>query len=154
VYRLGVAAALRRAVVSLAGAAAPFITVAVLWQAFAMYGPFPPRLFPGVDKIVATFVRLLFNGILPAHALATLARLGVAFALGAVAGVLVGMLMGRSRWAERLLVPIVSAAAIAASSSRTSPSFSPGGPRSATWSSDFKYGVSRRPSARRRRAGS
>src|SRR5262249_56258547 len=73
-----------------------------------MYGPFPPRLFPGVDKIVATFVRLLFNGILPAHALATLARLGVAFALGAVAGVLVGMLMGRSRWAERLLVPIVS----------------------------------------------
>jgi len=31
-----------------------------------------------------------------------------AFALGAVAGVLVGMLMGRSRWAERLLLPIVS----------------------------------------------
>jgi NitT/TauT family transport system permease protein len=108
VYRLGAAAALRRAVVSLAGAAAPFITAAVLWQAFAMFGPFPPRLFPGVDKIVTTFVRLVFNGILPAHALATLARLAVAFALGAVAGVMVGMLMGRSRWAERLLLPVVS----------------------------------------------
>src|SRR4029453_13667924 len=93
---------------SLAGAAAPFITAAVLWQAFAMYGPFPPRVSPRVEKIVPPFVPLLFNGILPAHALATLARLGVAFALGAVAGVLVGMLMGRSRWAERLLLPVVS----------------------------------------------
>jgi len=108
VYRVGAAAALRRAVASLAGAGAPFITVAVLWQAFAMYGPFPPRLFPGVDKIVTTFARLTLTGILPTHALATLARLGIAFALGAVAGVLVGMLMGRSRWAERLLLPIVS----------------------------------------------
>src|SRR5262249_44556210 len=73
-----------------------------------MYGPFPPRLFPGVDKIVRTFVRLTFTGILPTPALPPLARLGIAFALGAVAGVLVGMLMGRSRWAERLLLPIVS----------------------------------------------
>src|SRR5262245_62703150 len=73
-----------------------------------MYGPFPPRLFPGVDKIVTTFIRLTFNGILPTHALATLARLGIAFALGAVVGVLVGMLMGRSRWAEQLLLPVVS----------------------------------------------
>ena len=92
----------------MAGAATPFITVAILWQAFAMFGPFPPRLFPGVDKIVSTFFHLVFNGILPAHALATLLRLAAAFALGAAAGVTVGMLMGRSRWAERLLLPVVS----------------------------------------------
>ena len=107
-YSRGVSTTLRHALASAAGIAAPFLTVAILWQAFAMFGPFPPRLFPGVDKIVATFARLTLSGILPAHALATLGRLGVAFVLGAIVGVTVGMLMGRSRWAERLLLPIVS----------------------------------------------
>ncbi len=53
-------------------------------------------------------MRLIVSGILPAHALATLGRLAVAFVLGAIVGVTAGMLMGRSRWAERLLLPIVS----------------------------------------------
>src|SRR5262249_56674471 len=62
----------------------------------------------GVDKVVAAFVRLTVSGILPTHAGATLLRLAVAFVLGAAAGVAIGMLMGRSRWAEQLLLPIVS----------------------------------------------
>jgi NitT/TauT family transport system permease protein len=107
-YSRGVSTTLRHALASAAGTAAPFLTVAILWQAFAMFGPFPPRLFPGVDKVVATFARLIVSGILPAHALATLGRLALAFVLGAIVGVTVGMLMGRSRWAERLLLPIVS----------------------------------------------
>jgi ABC-type nitrate/sulfonate/bicarbonate transport system permease component len=107
-YSRGVWTTLRHALASAAGTAAPFVTVAILWQAFAMFGPFPPKLFPGVDKVVTTFVRLIVSGILPAHALSTLLRLAVAFALGALVGVTVGMLMGRSRWAERLLLPIVS----------------------------------------------
>jgi len=73
-----------------------------------MLGLMPPQLFPGVDRIVATFVRLIANGVLPIHALSTLARLAVGFALGAVAGVLLGLVMGRSRWAEDVLLPLVS----------------------------------------------
>jgi NitT/TauT family transport system permease protein len=73
-----------------------------------MWGPFPPRLFPGVDKIVRAFVRLTLNGVLPLHALTTLVRLVAGFALGAVVGVVLGLVMGRSRWAEELLLPIVS----------------------------------------------
>ncbi len=46
--------------------------------------------------------------MLPAHALATLARLVVGFALGAVVGVLIGLAMGRRRWAEDVLLPVVS----------------------------------------------
>ena len=107
-YSRGVSTPLRRALASAVGAAAPFVTVALLWQAFAMFGPFPPQLFPGVDKVVVTFVRLIVNGILPTHAAATLLRLAAAFVLGAAVGVAVGMLMGRSRWAERLLLPMVS----------------------------------------------
>ena len=81
---------------------------ATLWQAFAWWGPFPPKLFPGVDKIASAFVRLTVTGILPVHAFWTLVRLVVGFGLGAALGVAVGMAMGRSRWAEDLLLPIVS----------------------------------------------
>lgn len=86
----------------------PFLVGGVLWQAFALYGPFPPKLFPTVDKIAATFARLITDGILPVHALSTILRLIVAFLLGAVVGVALGLAMGRFRWAEDLLVPVVS----------------------------------------------
>src|SRR5206468_1605155 len=75
---------------------------------FALWGPFPPKLFPGVDKIAATFVRLLLNGVLVIHALGTIARLVAGFAIGGVLGVALGLAMGRSRRAEELLLPIVS----------------------------------------------
>lgn len=81
---------------------------ALVWQAFATWGPFPPKLFPGIGAIVAAFVRLTVEGILPLHAAQTLLRLVAGFALGAVAGVTIGVLMGRFRVAEDLLVPIVS----------------------------------------------
>ena len=86
----------------------PFVVGALLWQAFATWGPFPPKLFPGVEKIVAAFFRLILNGILPLHAAWTLGRLVAGFALGAVVGVALGMAMGRSRWAEDVLLPMVS----------------------------------------------
>ncbi len=99
---------LRRAALSLAQLALPFVVVAILWEGFALLGPFPPRLFPRIGKIVSAFVRLIVTGILPLHAAETLLRLAAGFFLGAVVGVTVGMLMGRYRWAEDLLVPVVS----------------------------------------------
>ena len=84
------------------------MVVGLLWQAFALYGPFPPKLFPTVDKIVSAFVRLILNGVLPIHAASTLLRLVVGFLLGAVVGVALGLVMGRSRRAEDVLVPVVS----------------------------------------------
>ena len=84
------------------------MVVAILWQAFALYGPFPPKLFPTVDKIAWAFVRLTVDGVLPIHALSTLLRLVIGFVLGAVVGVALGLVMGRSRTAEDILVPVVS----------------------------------------------
>src|SRR5206468_8284642 len=86
----------------------PFVVTALVWQAFALWGPFPPKLFPGIDKIVAAFVRLLLSGVLVVHALSTIARLVAGFAIGGVLGVALGLVMGRSRRAEELLLPIVS----------------------------------------------
>jgi NitT/TauT family transport system permease protein len=64
--------------------AVPFILVAAIWEAVARAGVFPARLFPALETIAATFWRLTIDGILPHHALETLARLGAGFALAAL----------------------------------------------------------------------
>ena len=90
------------------GAAAPFLVVGALWEIVARSGVFPPRLFPPLEEIAATFARLTAAGILPHHAAATLWRLAAGFAIAALAGVLLGIAMGRSRRAEAFLLPLVS----------------------------------------------
>jgi NitT/TauT family transport system permease protein len=89
----------------------PFLVVGAIWEAVARAGVFPPRLFPSLETIAAAFWRLTVNGILPHHALDTIVRLGAGFALAAVVGVTVGILMGRSRRAEDIFLPLVSIAA-------------------------------------------
>ena len=99
---------IRRLLGPLAEAVAPFLVVAILWQGFALLGPFPAKLFPSIEKIVATFFRLIGNGILPVHGLTTILRLITSFLLAAVLGVVVGITMGRYRWAEDFFLPLVS----------------------------------------------
>ena len=86
----------------------PFIVVAAIWEAVARAAVFPPRLFPSLEVIAAAFWRLTLNGILPHHALDTVIRLGLGFALAAIAGVAIGIAMGRSRHAEDVFLPLVS----------------------------------------------
>lgn len=89
-------------------AAFPFAVVAALWELVAHSGAFPRRLFPPLEEVAATLARLTAQGILPHHAAETLFRLALGFAIAAVAGVLIGILMGRYRRAEDLLLPLVS----------------------------------------------
>ncbi len=86
----------------------PFIVVGALWETVAHLGLFPPRLFPPLEAVAAALVRLTASGTLPHHALDTLARLIAGFALAAVFGVTIGILMGRSRRAEDILLPVIS----------------------------------------------
>jgi NitT/TauT family transport system permease protein len=86
----------------------PFLVVAAIWELVARAGFFPPRLFPPLEVIAAAFWRLTLNGILPHHALDTLIRLGAGFALAALAGVAIGIAMGRFRAAEDIFLPLVS----------------------------------------------
>src|SRR6202049_4109079 len=86
----------------------PFIVVGAIWEAVAHAGVFPPRFFPPLEAIAAVFVRLTISGVLPHHALDTLARLTAGFAVAALIGVTIGILMGRSRRAEDILMPLVS----------------------------------------------
>jgi NitT/TauT family transport system permease protein len=95
----------------IARTAFPFLVLGALWEITAHAGVFPPRLFPTLEEIAATFWRLTVTGILPRHVAETLARLAAGFALAAVAGVAIGIAMGRWKWAEDALLPLVSFAA-------------------------------------------
>ncbi|HSA90081.1 MAG TPA: ABC transporter permease [Burkholderiales bacterium] len=82
--------------------------VGAIWEIVAHSGAFPPRLFPSLEVVAATAARLTGEGILPRHALETLYRLAAGFGIAALAGVALGIAMGRSRRAEDLLLPLVA----------------------------------------------
>ncbi len=88
--------------------AVPFLVVCGLWEVVARLQVFPPRLFPSLEEVASTFVRLTAAGILPRHAVESLGRLLLGFGLAAVAGVAIGIAMGRSRRAEDIFLPLVS----------------------------------------------
>jgi NitT/TauT family transport system permease protein len=86
----------------------PFVVVGGAWEIVAHLGIFPPRLFPPLEAVGSAFVRLTVAGILPHHVLDTLMRLLAGFSLAALAGVAIGIAMGRSRRAEDIFLPLVS----------------------------------------------
>jgi NitT/TauT family transport system permease protein len=86
----------------------PFVVVGAIWEVTAHAGVFPPRFFPPLETIAAAFTRLTLSGALPHHAFDTLMRLIAGFAFAALIGVTIGILMGRSRRAEDILLPLVS----------------------------------------------
>ena len=92
----------------IARTAFPFVVVGGAWEIVAHLGIFPPRLFPPLEAVGSAFLRLTIAGILPHHVLDTLARLLAGFTLAALAGVAIGIAMGRSRRAEDIFLPLVS----------------------------------------------
>jgi len=86
----------------------PFVVMGTIWELVALAGVFPHRLFPPLEEVGYTFVRLTANGILAHHAIETVIRLLSGFAMAGVIGVTVGVLMGRSRRAEDIFLPLVS----------------------------------------------
>jgi NitT/TauT family transport system permease protein len=86
----------------------PFVVLGAVWETVAHLGLFPQRLFPPLEAVASALVRLTANGTLPHHAFDTLVRLVAGFALAAVVGVAIGILMGRSRRAEDILLPVIS----------------------------------------------
>ena len=88
--------------------ALPFLVVGLLWEIVARAGLFPPKLFPPLEAIGQALVELTASGILPHHAFDTILRLLFGFALAAAVGVIIGILMGRSRRMEDIFLPLVS----------------------------------------------
>ncbi|OGA26026.1 MAG: hypothetical protein A3I02_17090 [Betaproteobacteria bacterium RIFCSPLOWO2_02_FULL_67_26] len=87
---------------------APFLLVAAAWEAVAIAGIFPAKLFPSLETVFTTLAELSLDGILWAHAAGTLARLALGFLLAVGVGVVAGILMGRFQVVEDLFLPAVS----------------------------------------------
>jgi NitT/TauT family transport system permease protein len=86
----------------------PFLVLALAWEITVWLGVFPPKLFPSLGTVAQAFWELTVSGILPHHVLDTVLRLLIGFALSAVVGVGIGILMGRSRRMEDIVLPLVS----------------------------------------------
>jgi NitT/TauT family transport system permease protein len=86
----------------------PFLVVFAIWELTARLEVFPPRLFPSLLTVAEAFVSLTVQGILLHHALDTIVRLLGGFALAGTVGVALGILMGRSRRFEDIVLPLVS----------------------------------------------
>ena len=79
------------------------------WEAAVRLGLAEGRLMPPPSRIAGTLYALAYTGELWTHVWATFWRVGVGFAAGGVAGILLGGLSGASETARKLLDPTLQA---------------------------------------------
>jgi sulfonate transport system permease protein len=85
------------------------LTLALGWELAVRLGFSTGRLLPPPTRIIATLYELAASGELHRHALATTARVAAGFALGVIAGTLIGAAAGYSGLLSRLVDPTLQA---------------------------------------------
>jgi sulfonate transport system permease protein len=85
------------------------LALAIGWEAIVWLGWSNGRLVPPPSKVISTIVDLARSGELSRHILATLSRVAAGFALGVIAGTVLGAVSGYWALARRLLDPTVQA---------------------------------------------
>lgn len=81
------------------------LVMAILWEVLVRQGLVSGRLLPPPSRIAATLLELAQGGELLRHVLATSARVFTGFALGVLAGTMLGALGGYSTLTRRLVDP-------------------------------------------------
>jgi sulfonate transport system permease protein len=99
---------LRRYLRPMLGLLLPF-ALAASWELVVRLGLSSGRLVPPPSKVFATILDLAGSGELTRHILATLSRVTSGFALGVIAGTIMGAISGYWSLARRLLDPTVQA---------------------------------------------
>jgi NitT/TauT family transport system permease protein len=85
------------------------IVFALIYEAIARSGYFPPVLMPTLGKIGGTLLTVLLDGTMLAHAASTLYRVLLGMALAIAVGLPLGILMGRFKPVENFFLPLASA---------------------------------------------
>jgi NitT/TauT family transport system permease protein len=88
---------------------ASVLGLVVVWEAASRAGWVPPLFLPPPSGVVVEAGRMVASGELARHLGLSLFRIGLGFALGAVAGTLVGLALGTSRLAEAVGNPLIAA---------------------------------------------
>jgi len=89
--------------------AVTLIVAALLYEAVARTGYFPPALMPTLPKVWHALVASLLDGSMIAHAASTLYRVLAGLALAVAIGLPLGILMGRWKPIENFFMPLASA---------------------------------------------
>jgi ABC-type nitrate/sulfonate/bicarbonate transport system permease component len=74
------------------------VGVLLVWQALSSAGVIDSRYMPSPLRIFATGWELIQTGELFVHIAASLYRLAIGYALGAIPGIVLGMVMGLNRF--------------------------------------------------------
>ena len=90
-------------------AAVTIACTAALYEALARSGWFAPALMPTLPTVAGALITSLGDGTMIAHAASTLYRVLFGLALAIVAGLPIGILMGRFRAVENFVLPLASA---------------------------------------------
>ena len=85
------------------------VGILVLWQILSNFGLIDARYVPSPLQIFRSGWALLLSGELLTHTAVSLYRLIIGYALGAIPGILIGMLMGLNRIVRALLDPLIAA---------------------------------------------
>jgi NitT/TauT family transport system permease protein len=92
----------------------PVVGAAVLsvaaWQALVLIGDYPVFILPGPLVVAQRLLDAWSSGLMAPHASTTLLQVLLGLAAGGAAGLATGVLLARSRLAERVLSPYIVAA--------------------------------------------
>ncbi len=98
----------------LANQAAPVLAALAVflvgWQLIVSLGNYPAFILPDPGRVFERFMRAWAQGTLEPHALTTLTEIALGLLAGGLTGLALGILLARSRLAERLLSPYIVAA--------------------------------------------
>jgi NitT/TauT family transport system permease protein len=83
---------------------------ALAWKVLVEVAGYPVFILPPPELVLDRFLRAWMDGTMAPHAAMTVLEVLLGFAVGAVAAVLAGYALARSRLAERLLSPYLVAA--------------------------------------------
>lgn len=85
------------------------IILLVAWEALVRAGLVDARFFPAPSSIVGTFVAVTASGELWQHVSTSLARIAIGFLMGAVPALMLGIVLGLSRFARAFASPMIYA---------------------------------------------
>jgi ABC-type nitrate/sulfonate/bicarbonate transport system ATPase subunit/ABC-type nitrate/sulfonate/bicarbonate transport system permease component len=98
----------RDKILQVAGMFSPLL-VLLVWEALTRSGALDFRFFPAPSAIFETFWELVTSGTLLTDALATVGRVAIGFAMGAIPALALGLALGLWRLPRQILNPIFSA---------------------------------------------
>lgn len=84
--------------------ASPFLLIGA-WELCARFGLLDVRFFPAPSTIFMSAIDMAGQGVLTEAILASLSRLIIGYVTGSVAGILIGLWIGLSRWSRALIEP-------------------------------------------------